>query len=149
MKLKNLKLIIIMAMILSFVFAFNACYAVDLNLSNDLTVGTNNSTSSNTNASTSNSTNSSTGSDDVTNSMNTTSNSTDSNSTNSESNTSDTSNSTTNDTTTSSTNTSPKVTSTLSSDDGLGVSDILNIFLIVIGVLLILLSIAILIRLKK
>ena len=126
---KFLKLVMVI-FVISLFLGCNMCYAVDLNLTDesldDLTID--NSDSTNTNAIGNNATNST-------------------NNTNSNSNDNGTSNTTTNTSSTSNTS-SATVTNALPESD-LGLTNILNILLIVIGILLILLAIAILIRLKN
>ena len=131
LKLKNVEFIVLSIIFVLFL-GITSCYAVDLDLSNDLgndlLSNSTNSDTNNSNASNNNTSNSSTSnasSDKNTNSSYTNTNS-------------------------SSTNSSPSATVTNSlPESDLGLSTILNIFLIVIGVLLVLLAIAILIRLKK
>ena len=136
LKLKNVKFIVLSIIFVLFL-GITSCYAVDLDLSNDLE----DDLLSNTNTS---NTNNSSVSDNYSNTNNS------SNSNTSTSNNSDnTTNSYTN-TNSSSTNSTPSATVTDSMPESdLGLSNILNIFLIVIGVLLILLAISILIRLKN
>lgn len=138
LKLKNVKFIVLSIIFVLFL-GITSCYAVDLDLSDDLGDALlSNSTNASTNNSSvsGNSTNSNTNSSSNINaSNNTNDNSTNSSYTNTNS---------------SSTNSSPSATVTNSMPESdLGLSNILNIFLIVIGVLLILLAVAILIRLKK
>ena len=121
-----LKQVLIIALV-AFILGVNVCYAVDLNLTDDslidLTLDENISTN--------------TSSDSNSTSGNTSTNTTTSDSTNLETNTSF--------------DDSSSVTVSTMSQQGsteLTLSNIINIFLIVIGVLLILLAIAILIRLK-
>lgn len=126
LKFKNLKFIVLSIIFILFL-GITSCHAVELDLSDDL--GNNFTSNSNTNSSNSNTSNRNT---DESN-----------NSTKVNNNNSTTMNSTT-------TNSTPSATVTNSiPESDLGLSNILNIFLIVIGVLLILLAIAILIRLKK
>lgn len=121
--------------IITFLLGFNFCYAVDLDMTDnetnnaDLTTNTimeDNNTNTNSNTNTSSTIN------------------------NTNSTSSSISNSTFNTTNTTSLN-SPTTVSNVNStsNSSLGLSNILNILLIVIGILLVLLSIAILIRLKK
>lgn len=138
LKLKNVKFIVLSIIFVLFL-GITSCYAVDLDLSDDLG-----------DALLSNSTNASTNNSSVSgNSTNTNTNS--SSNINASNNTNDNStNSSYTNTNSSSTNSSPSATVTNSMPESdLGLSNILNIFLIVIGVLLILLAVAILIRLKK
>lgn len=138
LKLKNVKFILLSIIFVLFL-GITSCYAVDLDLSDDLG-----------DALLSNSTNASTNNSSVSgNSTNTNTNS--SSNINPSNNTNDNStNSSYTNTNSSSTNSSPSATVTNSMPESdLGLSNILNIFLIVIGVLLILLAVAILIRLKK
>lgn len=138
LKLKNVKFIVLSIIFVLFL-GITSCYAVDLDLSDDLG-----------DALLSNSTNVSTNNSSVSgNSTNTNTNS--SSNINASNNTNDNStNSSYTNTNSSSTNSSPSATVTNSMPESdLGLSNILNIFLIVIGVLLILLAVAILIRLKK
>lgn len=138
LKLKNVKFIVLSIIFVLFL-GITSCYAVDLDLSDDLG-----------DALLSNSTNASTNNSSVSgNSTNTNTNS--SSNINPSNNTNDNStNSSYTNTNSSSTNSSPSATVTNSMPESdLGLSNILNIFLIVIGVLLILLAVAILIRLKK
>lgn len=129
--MKNKKIILILTMI-TILLGFNFCYAVDLDMTDDLADDLDLS-AQNTNSSDDNS-------DTNTNTSNNTNN------TNTNSN---------NTTTPNTTNTAPTGTPTTvsninsKSNSGLEIATILNILLIVIGILLILLSIAILIRLKK
>ena len=129
---KLLKFISILSVAL--IVLFNSSYifaAVNMDLGNTLNTNsntTNSANSTNTNSSNTNSTN--------TNSSNTNSSNTNSNSSNSTKNTS--------------TSTSSTLSSTVTTSDfDLELTNILCIALIVVGVLLILLGIAILIRLKK
>lgn len=138
LKLKNVKFIVLSIIFVLFL-GITSCYAVDLDLSDDLG-----------DALLSNSTNASTNNSSVSgNSTNTNTNS--SSNINASNNTNDNNtNSSYTNTNSSSTNSSPSATVTNSMPESdLGLSNILNIFLIVIGVLLILLAVAILIRLKK
>lgn len=130
-KLKKFKLIIILSIILLLV-GTSLCYAVDLNVTDDLTTGLTSGNESNNSSNTNNSSSTNTTDDESENT---------SNSSNTSSNTSNSSSS-------SSSNSIAKVTSSLP-ESSLGLSNILNILLIAVGVLLILLSIAILIRLKN
>ena len=118
-KLKSIKFIVLSIIFVLFM-CVTSCYAVDLDLSDDdISSSPNNSYSS-------------------------------SNSSTSSSNSSNSTSSNPSQCGTTSTSSTPSATVTTSMpESGLGLSNILNIFLIVIGVLLILLSIAILIRLKK
>ena len=130
LKLKNLKFIVLSIIFVLFL-GITSCYAVNLDLSDDLEDDLySNSSNSNTNSSNYNMY------DD--NTTNTNSNSNSSNT----SNNAISNNSTNMNTTT--TNSTPSATVTNSMPEGdLGLSNILNIFLIVIGVLLILIAIAI------
>ena len=115
LKLKNVKFIVLSIIFVLFL-GITSCYAVDLDLSDDL------------------------GNDLL------------SNSTSSNTNNSNVSGNYTNTNNDSSSNTNTRNTSTVTNsipESDFDLSNILNIFLIVIGVLLILLAIAILIRLKK
>lgn len=127
LKIKNVKLIVLLSVIILFL-GIVSCYAVDLDLSDDLTefapYNTSNTNISNNNITNNSNTNTSNNNIDNNNSM------------------------MTNTTSTSGSTQSATVTNSIPESD-LGLSNILNIFLIVIGILLILLSIAILIRLKK
>lgn len=138
LKLKNVKFIVLSIIFVLFL-GITSCYAVDLDLSDDLG-----------DALLSNSTNASTNNSSVSgNSTNTNTNSSSNINANNNTNDNSTNSSYTN-TNSSSTNSSPSATVTNSMPESdLGLSNILNIFLIVIGVLLILLAVAILIRLKK
>ena len=127
LKLKNVKLFIVLLIVFVLFLGITSCYAVDLDLSTELENDLlSNVTNSNTNNSSSSNTNkNNTLTDNSTNGGYTNTNS-------------------------SSTNLTPSATITNSMPESdLGLTNILNIFLIVIGVLLILLAIAILIRLKK
>lgn len=140
LKLKNVKFIVLSIIFVLFL-GITSCYAVDLDLSDDL--GNNlisNSTNSNTNNSNS----------DISGNYNTNTNNSSSNTNTSNTTDDNSTNSSYTNTNSSSTNSTPSamITNSIPESD-LGLSNILNIFLIVIGVLLILLSIAILIRLKK
>ena len=123
LKLKNLKFIILIVSIITFVFLVNTCYAVDLNLSTDLTSNmSGNTVETNTNATDTDA--------NVTNdaASNNTSNiaSNSSNNTNT-SNTNSSSNSTTNSSISNSTrDSSATVTNALPESD-LGLANILNI----------------------
>lgn len=129
LKLKNIK-IIVLSIIFTLFISISSCYAVELDLSDDLlesSSSVNSTNSGNTTNENSSNTNLNTNSTNNTNISNENYN-----------------------TNTSFTNSTPSATVTNSlPESDLGLSNILNIFLIVIGVLLILLSIAILIRLKK
>ena len=126
---KLLKFISILSVAL--IVLFNSSYifaAVNMDLGNSTNTNSSNTNSTNTNSSNTNSSN--------TNSSNTNSSNTNSNSSNSTKNTS--------------TSTSSTLSSTVTTSDfDLELTNILCIALIVVGVLLILLGIAILIRLKK
>ena len=127
LKLKNVKLFIVLLIVFVLFLGITSCYAVDLDLSTELENGLlSNVTNSNTNNSSSSNTNkNNTLTDNSTNGGYTNTNS-------------------------SSTNLTPSATITNSMPESdLGLTNILNIFLIVIGVLLILLAIAILIKLKR
>ena len=134
LKLKNVKFIVL-SIIFVLLLGITSCYAVDLDLSDDLISNSTNSSTNNSNVS-DNNTNTNSNSSSNTNLSNTsTGNSTNSIYTNTDSG---------------STNSTPSATVTNSiPESDLGLTNILNIFLIVIGVLLILLAVAILIRLKK
>lgn len=143
LKSKKIKFIIIGILLTIFV-NFEFCYAVDLDLSTDnslldnLTLDTSDNTSNQTNAS---------------NTVSNDSNTSESNS--SESNTSTNQNTNSSYSNTSNSTSIPDASNIVTtmqnnySEDDLQLTNILNIFLIVIGILLILLAIAILIRLKK
>ena len=136
LKLKNVKFIVLSIIFVLFL-GITSCYAVDLDLSNELENDLlSNSSNSNNSDVSGNYTNTNSNSSSNTNLSNTsTGNSTNSIYTNTDSG---------------STNSTPSATVTNSiPESDLGLTNILNIFLIVIGVLLILLAIAILIRLKK
>lgn len=136
-KFKNSKFIILTT-IITLILGFNFCYAVDLNLTDDLIddFSSNNVTQNTNNTNTS----------DVSTTNNTNSNTNTDNTNNTNSNITSNTNSST--TSGNASSTSATVTNSLPESD-LGLSNILNILLIVIGILLVLLSIAILIRLKK
>lgn len=134
--LKNTKLsrIIILSIILILLIGINCCHAVDLNLTDMDDLTNTNITNDANNTSVDNETSNTTANDEDTY-----------NNTNSSNTSYNTSNSTSN---------TPAPSTTVSNlnslpESNLGLSTILNILLIVIGVLLILLAIAILIRLKK
>ena len=136
LKLKNVKFIVL-SIIFVLLLGITSCYAVDLALSNELENDLlSNSSNSNNSDVSGNYTNTNSNSSSNTNLSNTsTGNSTNSIYTNTDSG---------------STNSTPSATVTNSiPESDLGLTNILNIFLIVIGVLLILLAVAILIRLKK
>lgn len=136
LKLKNVKFIVLSIIFVLFL-GITSCYAVDLDLSNELENDLlSNSSNSNNSDVSGNYTNTNSNSSSNTNLSNTsTGNSTNSIYTNTDSG---------------STNSTPSATVTNSiPESDLGLTNILNIFLIVIGVLLILLAVAILIRLKK
>ena len=147
--MKKLNKIIILLAILVFSFCISTCYAIDLTLTDpidDSTVfapGPSNSTSntnsdsSDTNSNTNNSTNN-TLSNNESNSDNTTYSG--------NSNNSVPSTNSTNYTTSSSTSTT---VSAANSEDSFGISEIINIFIAVIGVILIFLGIAILVKSKN
>lgn len=141
-KFKNLKLIISISLILFLVFMIKPCYAVGLDLIDDLT---NNQTSDE------NSSDSQNNSDIDNNNNNSNNNIDDDSNSNSSSNTNTFGNSTANTGNTSNTSTYEPPAATVTDslpESEMGLSNILNILLIVIGVLLILLAIAILIRLS-
>ena len=136
LKLKNVKFIVLSIIFVLFL-GITSCYAVDLDLSDELENDLlSNSSNSNNSDVSGNYTNTNSNSSSNTNLSNTsTGNSTNSIYTNTDSG---------------STNSTPSATVTNSiPESDLGLTNILNIFLIVIGVLLILLAVAILIRLKK
>ena len=147
--MKIIKRITILLLLLAFVVSFNSCYAIDLNLTDPIdnvsSSDSSNSTSGNTSSGTSssgNSNTSSTTSSSQNNVTNTTDNSyNDNNYSNTTSNTYGNTNSTSPATST--------TVSAVSADDGLSAGDIINIFVIVIGLILMFLGIAILIQLKK
>ena len=122
LKLKNVKFIVLSIIFVLFL-GITSCYAVDLDLSDDLISNSTNSNTNNSNVS-SNNTNTNNDSSSNTNTSNTSvNNNTNSSYTNTNS---------------SSTNSTPSATVTNSiPESDLGLSNILNIFLIVIGVLLI------------
>lgn len=139
--MKTKKLIFILTMI-AILFGFNFCYAVDLNMADDLTGNidlTTNTSNNNTNNTNTN--------NDNTNATTNTSTNLDSNTTTEDMNTTNTSYIMPRD----NSDNSPAIVSELNatSSTGLDLSTVLNILLIVIGILLVLLSIAIIIRLKK
>lgn len=143
LKFKNLKLVISISIILFLVFMIKPCYAVGLDLIDDLM--TNNQTSDeNSSDSQDNS--------DVDDNNNTSNDNIDDDSNSNSSNNNNTSgDSTANTGNTSNTSTYEPPAATVTDslpESEMGLSNILNILLIVIGVLLILLAIAILIRLS-
>lgn len=136
LKLKNVKFIVLSIIFVLFL-GITSCYAVDLDLSdeleNDLLSNSSNSNNSDVSGNYTNTNNNSSSNTNLSNTS--TGNSTNSIYTNTDSG---------------STNSTPSATVTNSiPESDLGLTNILNIFLIVIGVLLILLAVAILIRLKK
>ena len=134
-KLKKFKFFVI-SIVFALIFGINYCYAVELNLTDDLTTNFSlNNTSDNSNSTDSNATNS-------------TDTDTDSNTNITNTNSENTMNTTDSATYSGTSNTSTTVSNALP-ESNLGLSNILNIFIIVIGVLLVLLGIAILIRIKK
>lgn len=140
------KLKILLILLISFVLvSFSAStYAVNMDLTDDEGSTSNEETSNtaNTGNTVSSENTSNTSTNETSNSSNDTTNSVDSENTNTTSNTSSTGNKTT----------TPPVTQTVAGSQSSGelqISDFLNIFLIIIGILLLLLGIAILIRLKK
>lgn len=140
------KLKILLTLLISFVLvSFSvSTYAVNMDLTDDEGSSSSSeaSNTANTNNSASSGNTSNTSANESSNSSNSTTNSANSENSNTTSNTSSTGNKTTN----------PPVTQTVAGSQSSGelqISDILTIFLIVIGILLILLGIAILIRLKK
>ena len=135
LNLKNV-IFIVLSIIFVLFLGITSCYAVDLDLSDDLlSNSTNSSTNTNSNVS-NNNTNTNNNSSSNTNISNT-----------SPDNNTNISYTNTNSRSTNSTPSATVINSMPESD--LGLSNILNIFLIVIGILLILLAIAILIRLRK
>lgn len=148
----NLKIfkVLLISMIMILLLGFNFCYAVDLNSVDDLTSGFSSDEQTSNNSADDNAVTSNSTSSDNTNTSNNTSNTSDNNtatdnSANTTSNTSSNYNSTTSENTSTP---SASVTNALPESD-LGLTNILNILLIVIGTLIILLAIAILIRLKR
>ena len=154
--MKTLSKILIITIITVFSLMITNTYAVDLNLTDPIdgsnTAAANTNSSNNTNTSSTNSNSTSNSSSNNTNTSNTSRNTSNSNETNSDSTTySGTGNDSPYNTSYDENVVSPTTTTVgtaTPSDEGLSISDIINIIVIAIGFILVLLGIAILIKSK-